>query len=102
MLQLGTRLFRSSSLGLVTLVSMGEIQDDCTVIKIYYQFCPVPLKMNTNNTVNVFTPGQRCREICQEWTDFSLEGSFLGGFPLKEFPFVQDIVLDEHASLLMI
>ena len=34
-LQLGTRLFFSSSLGLVTLISMREIQDGCTVIKVY-------------------------------------------------------------------
>ena len=34
-LQIGTRLFRSSSLGLVTLISMGEIQDGCTMIMFY-------------------------------------------------------------------
>ena len=34
-LQLGTRLFCSSSLLLVASLSMGEIQDSCTVIKVY-------------------------------------------------------------------
>ena len=34
-LKLGTRLFCSSSLGLVTLIAMGEIQDGCTVITVY-------------------------------------------------------------------
>ena len=37
-LQLGTRLFFYSTLGLatVTLISMGKIQNGCTVIKVYY------------------------------------------------------------------
>ena len=34
-LKLGTRLFCSCSLGLVTMISMGEIQDGCTMIKVY-------------------------------------------------------------------
>ena len=34
-LQKGTRLFCSSSHGLVTLISMGETQDGCTMVKVY-------------------------------------------------------------------
>ena len=34
-LQIGTRLFCSSSLDLVTLISMGEIHDGCTMIKVH-------------------------------------------------------------------
>ena len=39
-LKKGTRLFCSSSLGLVTLISTGEIQDGCTVIKVYIRELP--------------------------------------------------------------
>ena len=41
--KIGTRLFCSSSLGLVTLISAGQIQDGCTVIKVYsiVTFCPL-------------------------------------------------------------
>ena len=35
-MQIGTRLFCSSSLVSVTLISMGKIQDGCTIIKIHY------------------------------------------------------------------
>ena len=35
-LQIGTRLFCSSSLGMVTLISMGENQDGYTMIKVYW------------------------------------------------------------------
>ena len=34
-LQIGTRLFCSSSLGFVTLIPTGEIQDGCTMIKVF-------------------------------------------------------------------
>ena len=37
-LQLRTRLFCASSLGLVALISMGEIQDGCTRIKVYRHY----------------------------------------------------------------
>ena len=33
--QIGTRLFCSSNLGLVTLISKREFPDDCTLIKVY-------------------------------------------------------------------
>ena len=37
-LHLGTRFFCSSSLGLVTLTSMGKNQDGCTMIKVYFGY----------------------------------------------------------------
>ena len=49
-LQIGTRLFCSSSLGLVTLISMGEIQDGCTVIKVYCNLGNHNIPMHSVNT----------------------------------------------------
>ena len=53
-LQLGTRLVCFSGLGLVTLISMGEIQDGCTMIKVYW-ITQVFLAHRGNNLIHVFT-----------------------------------------------